>query len=71
MEKVTIPKEGYEVEEKLYRVILGGETDKSFVFLNELGFIGSVDTCEFVPMLTEKQIKAINPRFMAFTEEVK
>ena len=63
--------EGYEVEEKLYRVILGGETDKSFVFLNELGFIGSVDTCEFVPMLTEKQIKAIDPRFMAFAEEVK
>lgn len=63
--------EGYEVEEKLYRVIVGGETDKSFVFLNELGFIGSVDTCEFVPRLTEKQIKAIDERYWAFAEEVK
>lgn len=63
--------EGYEVEEeKLYRVIIGGGDDRDFAYVDERGYVGFVNNIEFMPYLTEKEIKAIDERYWAFAEEV-
>lgn len=64
--------EGYEVEEKLYNVIMPSRT-KVYKY-HALGIDGVLTKTNELGeryQLTEKEIKAIDPRFMAFAEEVK
>ena len=64
--------EGYEVEEKLYNVIMPSRT-KVYKY-HALGIDGVLTKTNELGeryQLIEKEIKAIDPRFMAFAEEVK
>lgn len=71
----------YEVEkEKLYRVVLNeiesgeigrGQFTKHVLFLDKNGYVDDAMDKGFIAQLTENEIKAIDPRFMAFAEEVK
>lgn len=65
--------DGYEIEkEKLYNVIMPSRTKVyKYHALGIDGMITKTNELSEKYQLTEKQIKAIDPRFMAFAKEVK